>query len=447
MPPTALSTDLYELTMLAGYVAGGADARAAFELHIRHLPPRRAFLVAAGLDQALDYLERLRFTAEEIAYLRRVPALQGAPAAFFDEYLPRFRFTGDVWAMEEGTPVFPPEPLLRVTAPIGEAQIVETALLAIVAFQTSIASKAARVVEAAGGRPVVEFGTRRAHGTEAGLYAARAAFVGGCDGTSNVEAGRRFGIPVSGTMAHSWVLMHDDELDAFRRFADLYGERSVLLLDTYDTIEATRRFIAAGLRPGAVRLDSGDIVSSSRAVRRMLDEAGLTGTRIIVSSELDEDRIASLLAAGAPLDAFGVGTALSTSSDAPALSAIYKLVDVERDGVHTPTMKLSPEKRSEPGVKQVWRFEAGGVALRDLIGLADEDAPAGGMPLLKHVLRDGRRASPPPRVAELRDRSRLAVSRLPAGVRRLYEATSYPVDTSDALRTLASIVEQSIRHS
>lgn len=333
--PTALSTDLYELTMLAGYVTGGIDARASFELYIRDLPPSRSFLVAAWLDQALEYLETLRFTADEIAYLRRLPMLQNVPATFFDEYLPRFRFSGDVWAMEEGTPVFPPEPLLRVTAPVGEAQLVETALLAIVAFQTTIASKAARVVHAAAGRPVIEFGTRRAHGLEAGLYAARAAVIGGCEATSNVEAGWRFGIPVSGTMAHSWVLVHADELDAFRQFAAVYGSRAVLLLDTYDTLEATERVIASGLKPGAVRLDSGDIVDLSRRVRELLDQAGLKDTRIIVSSELDENRIHALLAAGAPIDVFGVGTALSTSSDAPASATDCELSLDEVCGCHS----------------------------------------------------------------------------------------------------------------
>ena len=259
MNGAALSTDLYQLTMIAGYHAAGLTDRATFELYARRLPPNRSFLIAAGLEQALHYLETLRFSAEDIDYLRTLPALHGAGRGFFDDYLPRFRFTGDVWAMEEGTPAFPPSPLLRVTAPLPEAQLVETALLAHIGFQTSVASRGARMVEAAMGRPVVEFGTRRAHGIEAGVLAARAAFLSGCDSTSNVEAGRRFGIPVSGTMAHSWVTAFPSELAAFRQYSEIFGDQTVLLLDTYDTLAAARSVVASGLRPRAVRLDSGDL--------------------------------------------------------------------------------------------------------------------------------------------------------------------------------------------
>src|SRR5262245_37356139 len=236
---SALSTDLYELTMIGGYFVGGMSGRATFDLFVRHLPSTRNYLIAAGLEQALDFLESLHFTAEEIRFLRTVPALETLPAAFFDEYLPSFRFTGDVWAIEEGTPVFPPEPLLRITAPMPEAQLVETALLALVGFQTSVASRTARVVDAAAGRPVADFGARRAHGLEAGVLAARAAVLVGCESTSNVEAGRRFEIPVTGTMAHSWVMAFADEMTAFRTFVDVLGD-AVLLVDTYDTEQAVR---------------------------------------------------------------------------------------------------------------------------------------------------------------------------------------------------------------
>ena len=255
--PTALSTDLYELTMAAGYHAHGLSGQASFELWVRELPPARGFLVASGLDQALAYLETLRFEAAEIAYLRSVPALRAAPASFFDEWLPQFRFRGDVWAVAEGTPIFAGEPILRVRAPLPDAQIVETALLSTVLFQTAIASKAARVVEAAGGRPVIEFGSRRAQGSEAGVLAARAAVVAGCAATSNVAAGYRFGAPLSGTMAHSWVMTHEGELEAFRHYAEVYGDGAVLLIDTYDPIEAARGIVRNGLKPAGVRLDSG----------------------------------------------------------------------------------------------------------------------------------------------------------------------------------------------
>lgn len=435
--PTALSTDLYELTMMAGYYAGGITGRATFELYARDLPPHRFFLVAAGLEQALDYLASLRFMPEEIAHLRALPNLQGVPSDFFDAYLANFRFTGEVWAIDEGTPVMALEPLLRVTAPAPEAQLVETALLAILTFQTSIASKAARIVSAAAGRPVIEFGARRAHGIDAGLYAARAAYIAGCDGTSNVAAGLRFGVPVTGTMAHSWIMMHADELQAFERYADLYGARSVFLVDTYDTIDAVKRIAASGLRPSAVRLDSGDIVSLSRRVRAILDEAGLTATKIFVTGDLDEHRIARLLDEGARADAFGVGSALSTSSDAPLLGGIYKLVEVERDGVRTATMKLSLDKRSYPGVKQVWRCFENDVAVRDVIALAGEAPPPGGVPLLRRVMIDGRAQESAPTLDFIRAECRKRVAQLPAGVRRLTGADTYPVVFSQTLQTLS----------
>ena len=435
--PTALSTDLYEITMMAGYYASGVADLATFELYVRDFPRHRLYLVAAGMEQALSYLESLRFERDEIEYLRRVPMLANAPRAFFDEYLSAFRFSGDVWAPEEGTPIFPLEPLLRVTAPIMQAQLVETALLAMVGFQTSIASKAARVVEVAGGRPVIEFGGRRAHGTEAATFAARAAYLAGCSGTSNVEAGHRFDIPVSGTMAHSWVMTFGDELQAFRAFAELYGERSVFLIDTYDTLEAARKLVGSGLRPGAVRLDSGNIVELSRKVRMILDAGGLKDTGIFVSGDLDEHKIASFLAQGAPLNGFGVGTSLSTSKDAPALGAIYKLVEVERDGRLVPTMKLSPGKLSLPGRKQAWRIVEGGCAVGDVLGLYDDRAPEGGQPLLQAVMRGGKRLVPPAPLSKLRERCLARVAELPADVRGLAEVSRYPVTITPALENLA----------
>lgn len=435
---SALSTDLYELTMMAGYRATGMTGLASFELFVRRLPEQRSFLVAAGLEQALEYLQDLRFTREEIDFLRSVPNLQGAPQDFFDEYLPAFRFTGEVWAVDEGTPVFAQEPLLRVTAPLPEAQLVETALLAILTFQTSIASKAARILEVADGRLVVEFGARRAHGLDAALLAARAAYVAGCEGTSFVEAGRRFGIPLSGTMAHSWVLAFPDEMEAFKRYADLFGERAVFLLDTYDAVRAAERIASEGLRSVAVRLDSGDVIRLSREVRRILDAAGMSSTKIFVTGDLDEHRIASFLAAGAPVDGFGVGTALSTSSDAPALGGIYKLVELDRDGVAVGVMKLSPDKQTRPGRKQVWRRMEAGHAIGDLVSLHDEAGPPGGSPLLSCVMRDGRRLAAPPALKDLRSRCRTAVGRLPPDVRRLEDPAAYPVDYSAALTDLGT---------
>jgi len=428
-----LSTDLYELTMMAGYHAAGLIVPATFELYARELPLHRSFLIATGLEQALDYLENLRFSPEEIRYLRGLPGLQRVRPEFFEEYLPGFRFTGEAWAVEEGTPVFPPEPLLRITAPLPEAQLVETALLAHIMFQTSVASRAARVIEAASGRPVVEFGARRAHGPEAGVYAARAAYLGGCEATSNVEAGLRFDIPLSGTMAHSWVMAFGDEATAFRSYAEVFGGRATLLLDTYDTVTAARRIAASGLRPAAVRLDSGDIVPLSRTVRDILDAGGLQQTKIFASGDLDEWRIAEMVALGAPVDAFGVGAALSTSSDAPSLGGVYKLVEIERAGSGVAIMKLSPRKQSYPGRKQIWRLFDNGIAVGDVIGLADEPGVSGGQPLLKRVMIDGRRELAPQPIHELRGWCRKAVSQLPASIRKLRDPARYPVRFTQAL--------------
>ncbi len=430
-----LSTDLYQLTMMAGYVAAGIRGRSTFELFVRDLPDRRGYLVAAGIEQAVEALLGLRFTGEEIAWLRSVPALARAPQAFFDE-LPAFRFTGDVWAVRDGEVVFGQEPLLRVSAPAMEAQLVETLLLATVNFQTSVASKAARVVEAAQGRAVVEFGSRRAHGTDAALHAARAACLAGCAATSNVEAGFRFGLPLTGTMAHSWVMTFADEIEAFRSYLSLFGNDTTLLIDTYDTVAAAQAIVDAGLRPAAVRLDSGDLAALARDVRRVLDAGGLTGTRILASGDLDEDRVAALVAQAAPIDAFGVGTAISTSRDVPALGGVYKLVEVERDGRLVPTMKRSEGKGTWPGSKQVWRRVCDGVAAGDVITLAEEHVPDA-RPLLAPVIRDGVRVQRAVPFAELRAGCQAAVAELPSGVRRVDEWDDYPVEFSRTLEQLA----------
>jgi nicotinate phosphoribosyltransferase len=425
--------------MMAGYYRQGIVAPASFELYVRELPPHRSFLVAAGLEQALAHLEHLRFEPDEIEYLRRLPNLQGVPSSFFDDCLPRFRFGGDVWAVSEGTPLFAQEPFLRVTAPLMEAQVVETALLACLTFQTSIASKAVRVVDAAAGRAVMEFGARRAHGLDAAMLAARAAHLAGCASTSNAEAGFRFGIPVSGTMAHSWVMAFADEIEAFRAYADLYGDRSVLLIDTYDSLHAARRIVEAGLRPAAVRIDSGEMLETSRALRAMFDAAGLQATKILASGDLDEEPIAALVAAHAPIDGFGVGTALSTSKDAPALGGVYKMVEIERDGTAVATLKRSPGKHSYPGRKQVWRVLVDGVAAHDVIALDDEPGPPGGVPLLEQVMERGRPTARPT-LGDMRERCRAAVAALPAGVRRLDRPDGYPVRISPALERLAARV-------
>ena len=379
---SVLLTDLYQLTMAAGYFAAGKQTEiATFDLFVRRLPPERDYLVVAGLAQAIEYLSQVHFTVEEIAWLRALPVLANAPPAFFT-YLETWRFTGSVRAMPEGTVAFAGEPLLTVRAPIIEAQIVETFLLATISFQTMIASKAARLVHLAQGRPVIEFGTRRAHSPSAGLFAARAAYVGGCNGTSNVLAGQRFGVPVYGTSAHSWILSFEDERDAFRNLQYLLGPHTVQLVDTYDTAEGTRRAAALGKPLAAVRLDSGDPIALSREVRQILNAAGLTETRIMVTGDLDEGKIGAIVAAQAPVDSFGVGTHLATSADAPTLTAVYKLVEYESGGRVRFPEKRSPGKATLSGAKQVYRQ-----AHRDLITTATESAA--GEPLLVTVIENG----------------------------------------------------------
>jgi nicotinate phosphoribosyltransferase len=445
-PHSALLTDLYELTMAAAYFENDFSGNATFELFVRSLPKERGFLIAAGLEQALEYLESFQFQPDEIDYLRRQPVFEHVSGRFFD-YLKKLRFTGEVWAMPEGTPVFGEEPLLRVTAPIIQAQIVETFLLSTLTFQTMIASKAARVAEAARGRPVIEFGSRRAHGPGGGVLAARAAFIGGCAGSSNVEAGRRYGVPVFGTLAHSFVMAYSEEAEAFRRFSDLFPEHGVLLVDTYDTLTAVEKIIRDHLRPAAVRLDSGDLLPLSKQVRRLLDAAGLKKTQIFASGDLDEFAIAQLLAGGAQIDAFGVGTALATSADAPALGGVYKLVDLESNGGVSYRAKFSKEKATYPGRKQVFRFtNADGAYREDIIACENEKFPAGER-LLRQVMRDGVRTMPGPSLKELQQRARAELARIPAGCRRFRRPERYPVSISKCLRELLTAFRREIQRS
>lgn len=443
---SGLLTDLYELTMAAGYIQTRFNPRATFELFVRELPPRRNFLIAAGLEQALDHLESVRFSPREIEFLRAHPVFKRVHDEFFD-YLAAFRFNGDVWAMPEATLVFPGEPLLRVTAQLGEAQILETALLATLNFQTMIASKAARVVLAARGRNVIEFGTRRAHGADAGILAARAAYLAGCQGTSNVLAGQRFGIPTFGTLAHSWIMAHDDEAEAFARFLDVFPEHATLLVDTYEVRAGVEKVIAMGRKPRGIRLDSGDLVADSQWVRRRLDEASWQDVQIFASGDLDEDRIEDLLARGARIDGFGVGTALSTSADAPSLGVIYKLVELEHAGEVRGAAKLSHAKATLPGRKQVYRFQdAERKYSEDVIALEGEEVP-GGQPLLVPVMRAGRRVAPSPPLNELRERCREALEQLPDRYRRFDATQPYPVRQSPRLAALLEEVRRRITAS
>jgi nicotinate phosphoribosyltransferase len=430
---SGLDTDLYELTMAAGYWRAGLTKPASFELFVRRLPSSRGYLIAAGLETALAHLEHLCFSEDERTWLRHLPQFANVPPDFFDEYLARFAFTGDVWALPEGTVVFANEPLLRVTASLPDAQLLETALLAIVSFQTSVATKAARLVDAAAGRPVIEFGARRAHGLDGAMDAARAAYIGGCDGTSFVAAARRFDIPTSGTMAHAWVQSFPTERAAFSEFSRTFEESAVYLLDTYDTLNAARELAQSGLEPPVVRLDSGDLVRLSCEVRKILDDAGLAKTRIFATGDLDEYEIRRLLADGAAIDGFGVGTALTTVSDAPSLSAVYKLVELERDGRLVDVVKLSPDKHTWPGAKQVWRCAEGATVAWDMISGCEEAGPPQSEALLRRVVASGKRIGPSETLGDLRARRRAATAALPAEVTRVTDTASFDVRVSEAL--------------
>jgi len=397
--------------MAAGYFAAGKQNDVGtFEFTIRHLPRNREFVVAAGLHRAVDYLLNLSFEADEIAYLRGLENFQNAPAGFWD-YLAGFRFTGDVFAVPEGTVLYAGQPVMNIRAPLIEGQIPETYLLSAVTFETLIATKAARIVRAAGGRDVIEFGTRRAHTPEAGVLGARAAFIGGCAGTSNALAGFQYGIPVMGTAAHSWVLSFETETEAFRELQQLLGNQTVQLIDTYDTIEGAHVAAKLGKPLRGVRLDSGDLLPLSREVRRILDGAGLRDTKIMASGDLDESKIAAIVAAGAPVDAFGVGTELATSGDAPAMGTIYKLVEIERAGKTRYTAKNSPDKQTLPGAKQLFRFPE-----YDLLGLHNECA-GGAEAMLKPLIIGGQLIEPLPPVAEIRERACAALAPWPSGTR------------------------------
>jgi nicotinate phosphoribosyltransferase len=432
-----LLTDFYELTMSAGYFeAGKSEEKATFELSIRRLPPNRNFVIAAGLAQVVEYLLELRFNDEEIDYLRSLLQFARAPGGFF-ERLRRLRFSGDLFAAAEGTALFAGEPILTVRAPLIEAQIAETYLLSTITYQSLVATKAARIVETARARGVVEFGTRRAHSPQAGVLAGRAAYIGGCIGTSNTLAGYRFGIPVYGTAAHSWVLAFSDESAAFGQLQKLLGEATIYIVDSYDTLEGTRKAAALGKPLWGIRLDSGDLLQLSREARAILDRAGLDDAKIMASGDLNEYKIRELVEAGAPIDAFGVGTELATSADAPSLGAVYKLVELESNGVKRFTAKFSEDKMTLPSAKQVFRFSD-----YDQIACAWEcptcpTADRSSEALLRPVVVAGKLVEPLPDVEAARTRASQSLKKLPAACRRLHEPEPYRIEYSRELLVLA----------
>ena len=436
---STLLTDLYQLNMMAAYLEHGLTGTAVFELFVRKLPSRRSFLMAAGLVEALQFLETVSFTQRDLDEIRGL----GQFSESFLAYLRSFRFSGDVDAMREGTVFFPDEPILRVTAPLPEAQFVETRLVNLLHFQTVVASKAARMVLAAPGKPLIDYGFRRAHGDEAGLLAARASYIAGFSGTATVAAGIEFGIPVYGTMAHSFIQAHDNETRAFEHFAHSHPRGLVLLIDTYDTERAAGRVVALaprlaaqGITIAGVRIDSGDLGEHARRVRRILDDGGLPAVKIVASGGLDEDALLALSRAGAPIDSYGVGTSLTTASDAPALDCAYKL----QEYAGTARRKRSEGKATWPGRKQVWRrYDEGGRLGRDLVSLAKDRQE--GEALLCPAMRGGQCLSDNPDLAAARNHAKDQLARLPEPLARL-EPYTYPVEIGASLRELAAELDR-----
>ena len=443
-PPTSpLTTDLYELSMIQAYLDRGENNEAVFEFFVRQLPARRGFLLAAGLEDALTYLDTLHFATDEIAWLKST----GRFRKNLIDYLAGFRFTGDVHAIPEGTICFPNEPLIRITAPLPMAQFVETRLINILHFQTLIASKAARMVLAAPGKILSDFGLRTAHGAEAGLFSARASYIAGFAGAANVLAGERYGIPIVGTMAHSFVQVHDDEMIAFEAFARARPDGVVLLIDTYNTeagarkvVELAPRLKADGIAIRGVRIDSGDLTAMAKKVRGILDAGGLRDVLILVSGGINEDVLQSMMAARAPIDGFGIGVNLDASIDAPSLDCAYKL----QEYAGKPRRKLSEGKVTWPGRKQVWRsYGTDGGMRGDILSLENDTQP--GEALLSPVMRAGKRIEPAPALAQIRERAARELDRLPEPLRRLEPGINYPVQISEKLSVLVAQMDAKAR--
>ncbi len=437
-------TDLYQLSMAAGYFEQGMHDIATFELSVRKLPKNRSYLVTAGLEQALHYLTHMKFSAEVIGFINKMPAFSHVSQKFF-EYLGNFRFSGTVYAIPEGTIVFAEEPLLRVTAPIIEAQIAETFLLSTICFQTLIATKASRVAYAANGCEVIDFGSRRAHGPQAGVLAARSCFIGGCKGTSNVFAAYELGIPAVGTIAHSWVMAFKNELESFYNFHKVFPDNTILLIDTYDTLAGAKHAAMIGKKLKGVRIDSGNLLKLSKGVRKILDDEGLQHVKIVASGDLDEDIIDDLLKNDAPIDSFGVGTKMVTSKDIPALNGIYKLIEQEHNGKIVPRMKFSEEKLIYPYKKQVYRITDNNNFVKDIIGLEGEDTE--GTPLLVPVMKNGRICYNLPTVHEIQHIASDNLARLPEQFKRLKDADIYPVTKSHKLEVKRQETEKILKNA
>jgi len=445
----SLFTDFYELAMCASYFDNEKFEPATFDLFIRRLPENRSYFLVAGLEQVLQYLKNVRFREEHLSYLQK----QGFNKQFLD-YLRNFKFHGNVWAVPEGTLMFPCEPLIRVTAPIIEAQLIETFLLNTINLQTMIATKASRVVNAAKGKTVIEFGLRREHGIDAGTKVARSSYIGGCQGTSNVLAGFRYGIPVFGTMAHSFIMSYEKEISAFRAFVKTFPNNSTLLIDTYDDLSGAEKAAVVakeieekGFKLGGVRLDSGDLAEISKKVRKLLNEKALNYVKIFASGDLDEFKIEQLLKKGAEIDAFGVGTKMGTSEDKPYVDVIYKLCEIRgENGDFLPIMKLSEKKVTLPGRKQVYRFkDEKGKFEKDVIALDKEIVE--GEPLLVKVMEKGEMIYDLPSLEEIRVTAAKNLALLPEKYKKVMNASEYTVEISQELEKLIAKLEVRIRET
>jgi len=422
--------------MVQAYLDRGENKEAVFEFFVRRLPARRGFLMAAGLEDALAYLETLAFTPAEIDWLKST----GRFRANLLDYLAGLRFTGDVHAIPEGSVCFSHEPLIRITAPLPQAQLVESRLINILHYQTLIASKAARMVLAAPGKALSDFGLRTAHGAEAGLYSARASYIAGFVGAANVLAGERYGIPIVGTMAHSYVQVHGNEAQAFEDFARSRPDGVILLIDTYDTeagarkvVELAPRLKADGISIRGVRIDSGDLAASAKKVRAILDDGGLKEVIILVSGGINEDVLQTMMKQQVPIEGYGIGVNLDASIDAPALDCAYKL----QEYAGTPRRKLSEGKQTWPGRKQVWRtYDTDGRMRGDVLSLETDSQP--GATLILPVMRGGKRLAPAPTLAQIRERAAAELKRLPTPLRRLEVGFDYPVQVAEALKALAA---------
>jgi nicotinate phosphoribosyltransferase len=444
----SMLVDFYEFTMCASYFENKRNEKATFDLFIRRMPPNRSHFIFAGLEQVLLFLKNMKFTSEHIDYLKK----QGFKQDFLD-YLEKFRFTGEVWAVPEGTIVFPEEPLMRITAPIIEGQLAETFILNTINLQTMLTTKASRVVCAAQGRPIIEFGLRRSQGTDAGMKAARCSYIAGADGTSNVLAGMKYNIPVFGTMAHSFIMAFENEVDSFKAFAKTFPEKSTLLIDTYDDLKGAenaakiaKQLEKRGHKLNAVRLDSGDLLNLSKKVRRILDSHGLKYVKVFASGDLDEYKVERLVEKGARIDAFGVGTRMSTSNDRPYVDVVYKLSGRIEDGIYAPAMKLSKGKLTLPGMKQVFRQRNDkGQYTQDTISLDDEKVK--GQPLVLKVMENGQIAYSLPSLKDIRASAAKNLADLPEKYRKLRNAPRYPVRLSPKLKEIKKQLTQQLEEN